>query len=312
MRERFTEAWSFIREVLHEFSEDDCFAMSAALAYYAVFSLAPLLVTVLWIATMFISADQADAAMTGELQGLLGPEGAEEVHEMVTRARSGVQGQGFARALGISVALFGGTGVMVQLQLALNRAWDVRPDPARGGIKNFLFKRLLSFGLILTIAFLLLTSLALTAVVSAVALHAAMLLPANLTYQTLHVLNFAVSFFIVTALFAVIFRFMPEAIIRWRDVMVGAAFTAMLFTIGKTAIGVYLGNSDVGSTFGAASSLVVVLLWIHYSALILMLGAEFTQVWTRRYGAGLHPAKGAVSTHRKRKFQDRRGEDQPA
>lgn len=286
------EAWDFGREVWTDFNDDDCTSMAASLAYYTVFSLAPLLVIVIVVAGLVLTPEQARSAVLNETQGLVGPEGADQIATMVASVQADQSGNLLARVLGGAIILFGATGVMVELQSALNRAWGVRPAPNQG-VRTFLVKRLLSFAMILGIAFLLLVSLVLTAVLSAIANTAAELLPDALSGVALEGTNFVVSLLVIALLFAAIYKVMPEAVIRWRDVAVGALVTAFLFSIGKSLIGVYLGNSNVGSVYGAASSLAIVLVWVYYSAVIVLVGAEFTQVWTRRYGGGLVPEPGA-------------------
>lgn len=288
------EGISFAKEVAREFHADDCLSMAAAIAYYTVFSLAPLLVIVIVVAGLFVSPEQASDAVHGQFAGLVGAAGADQIRTMVEAVQANPGGNVVARILGVIAVLFGGTGVMLQLQMALNRAWNVTPDPKRGGVRHFLMKRVLSLAMILAIAFLLLVSLVVTALLSAVASRASSLLPQGMTWATAELVNFGVSLVVVTAMFTAIFKFMPEARIRWRDVAVGGFVTGLLFSLGKAAIGVYLGNSNVGSAYGTASSLAIVLVWVYYSAVILLVGAEFTQVWTRRYGTGSHPVDGAV------------------
>jgi len=287
-----SELWAFGKQVVSEFVEDDCLSMAAALAYYTVFSLAPLVVAVLLLAGLVIPPEQANEAFYAQLKQLLGPTSSEQVAVMVNAVRSGHAHGLFGRIVGTAVTVFGATGVMVQLQSALNRAWQVVPDPGTGGVRNFLFKRLLSFAMILGIAFLLLVSLVLTAVLNAIAQQAQDLLPVKIV--SLQLVNFAVSLVVITALFATIYKVMPDARIRWRDVAVGAVISALLFTVGKLLIGLYLGNSNIGTAYGAASSLAVLLVWVYYSSVTVLLGAEFTQVWTRRYGRGLEPQRGAT------------------
>lgn len=289
-----TEVTSFAKEVAVEFSDDDCLSMAAAIAYYTVFSLAPLLVIVIVIAGLFVSPDQASEAVHGQFAGLLGASGAEQIRTMVEQVQANPGGTLAARILGVVAVLFGGAGVMLQLQKALNRAWNVKPDPKHGGVQHFLMKRVLSLAMILAVAFLLLVSLVVTALLSAVAARAESLLPAGLSWASAELVNFGVSLLVVTGLFTAIFKFMPEARIRWRDVAVGGLVTGLLFSLGKAGIGIYLGNSHVGTAYGTASSLAIVLVWVYYSAVILLFGAEFTQVWTRRYGTGSHPVAGAV------------------
>jgi membrane protein len=291
---RAKEAIDFVKQVANEFSDDDCMSMAASLAYYTVFSLAPMLVLVIVFAGLFVTPEQATEAVDTQMQSLIGDEGATQIATMVEHVRENPGGTWAARILGAVAVLLGSTGVMVQLQAALNRAWNVKPDPKAGGIRNFIFKRLLSFAMILALAFLLLVSLVLSAIFSAIADRATVLLPEGISSWVPNTVNFGVSFVVVGLLFAAIFKFMPEAKIQWRDVALGAAVTSLLFNVGKALIGLYLGNSNVATAYGGASSLAIVLIWVYYSAVIVMIGAEFTQVWTRRYGSGLEPQHGAV------------------
>ncbi|MEQ1507386.1 MAG: YihY/virulence factor BrkB family protein [Myxococcota bacterium] len=285
---------AFLREVAAEFGRNDCTTQAAALAYYTVFSLAPMMVVVIVIAGVVVSPDQATEALHGQFAELIGPVGANQVVTMVESVQADPGSSWVARILGTATLLFGASGVMTQLQAALNRTWDVVPDPSKGGARQFVAKRLLSFTMILGIAFLLLVSLVLTAVLSAIGSRASELLPSGLSQLSLQLLNAAGSFVVITVLFAAIFKILPEVRIRWRDVAVGALFTSALFTLGKVAIGLYLGNTNVGSAYGAASSLAILLVWIYYSSLILLIGAEFTQVWTRWHHPEVRAQEGAV------------------
>lgn len=286
---------SFLKQVVTEFGEDDCLTMAASLAYYVVFSLAPLLLVVIAIAGLFVSPAEAEAALHGQFEFLIGADGAEQVRTMLAHVRSAPAGSWLARVLGVVVLLFGATGVMVQLQAALNRTWGVRPDPeVRGGLARFALKRMVSFAMILGIAFLLLVSLVLSAFASALAERAGHLLPEGVSDAALWGLDLSVSFVLVTALFAALYKFLPEARVRWRDVLVGAAVTGVLFVLGKFGIGVYLGQSNVGTVYGAASSLAILFVWVYFSAVILLFGAEFTQVWTHRFGHGIAPRRGTL------------------
>lgn len=283
---------SLAKEVLTEFSEDKAARLSAALAYYTIFSLAPLLIIVIAVVGFFWGNQPSgvQANLVQEIRAMLGPEGAAAIQAMLENASRPGSGGVVATVLGVVTLLVGATGVFSQLQSALNTIWDVEPLPGRG-IKGIVQTRLLSFGMILGVGFLLLVSLVVTAVLSALSDYATGLAPGlELLFQ---VLNFVVSFAIVTLLFAMIYRVLPDVEIAWHDVWLGAAITALLFTVGKLAIGLYLGNSSVGSTFGAAGSLVVLLVWIYYSALILFLGAEITQVAARHYGSRIAPSRHA-------------------
>jgi membrane protein len=287
----------FAREVVSEFVADECPTQAAALAYYTIFSIAPLLVIVMVIAGLVLPAETVSAAIDGQSSAMIGREGADQIATMVAHVRSNPGGSMVARALGVVLLLFGATGVMNQLQTALDRAWGVEAgglaedgherrsrDPAAPALKkhrNFLTRRLLSFAMILGIAFLLLVSLVLTTLVSAVSSRALHLIPSGLSEVTLRVLEGGASFVVVATLFAAMFKLLPDVKVEWREVVVGALVTSLLFTIGKELIGLYLGNSALGSAYGAASSLAILLVWVYYSSFILLLGAEFTQVWSR-------------------------------
>ena len=295
------ETWDFLKQVFGEFNKDDCMTNAAALAYYTVFSLAPTLVIVISVAGFFVSPQQASDALLEQFRGLIGVEGAEQIATMLEHARSDAAQGAVARVLGIVLVVIASTGLMIQLQAALNRAWDVKPNPKQG-VRGFMLKRALSFAMIVSISFLLLVSLVLSAIVSAVTSRASYLLPDQLSEFTLQAVNAGISYVIIALLFAAIYKVLPDATIQWRDVAVGAAATALLFALGKFAIGLYLGNTNVGSAYGAASSLAILFVWVYYSSVILLFGAEFTQVWTRRYGSGLIPNKGAVIVTREEKI----------
>lgn len=276
-----------------EVVDDDVPSLAAAIAYYTVFSLPPLLVVVVAVAGAVFGAEAVREALTGQVGSMIGAEAAGEIDGMI--ASAGDIGTGIGSKLaGLAALLFGASGAFGQLQKAMNRAWEVEAK-ASGGILATVLKRLVSFGMVLTIAFLLLVSLAVSAVVAALGEAAASVTPGALAEFGMHVANVAVSLAVVTALFAAMFKWLPDAETAWRDVWVGAFATALLFTIGKTAIGIYLGKADPGSAFGAAGSLALILIWIYYSSLILLVGAEFTQAWAEMKGRGIASDDGATA-----------------
>jgi membrane protein len=220
----------------------------------------------------------------------MGQDVAGQIQTMVTQAEQKMSGTGFRLAVSIFGLLFGATGAFLSLQSALNGAWEVKPDPKKGGIKNLVMKRLLSLGMVLAIAFLLLVSLALTSALSA----AGDALLGGFPKAVGLVLNFALSFAIITLLFAAMYKVLPDAKVEWRDVRVGAVATSLLFVVGKFIIGQYVGHSNPGNAFGAAGALAVLLVWIYYAAVILLLGAEFTQQWAKQHGRSIEPEEGAV------------------
>jgi len=279
-----------IKESFQEWRNDGALDLGAALAYYTIFSLAPLLLIVIAVAGLFFGRDAVQGRLVGELQGLVGPQGGQAIQTMVANAgreRSGV----LATVVGVVTILLGATGVFVQLQSSLNRVWNVKAKPEKG-IWSFLRSRLISFGLVLGIGLLLLVSLVVTAAVSALGAWATGLLPG--TELAVQAVTFLLSFALMTALFAMIFKVLPDVEIAWRDVWIGAVATALLFTTGKFLIGLYIGRSAVASTYGAAGSLVVLLLWIYYSSQILFFGAEFTEVYASHYGSRIRPSQHAV------------------
>ncbi len=282
---------NLIKETFQEWSEDKAPRLAAALSYYTIFSLAPLLIIAIAVAGFFLGRSDVQQQILSEVETLLGPEGRDLVMGLIQDAsRPGASL--FATIVGIVTLLFGATGVYGQLQEALNTIWEVEPAPD-AGIGETIRKRFLSFTMVIGSGFLLLVSLLVSAALSAISTYFSNLLPGiGFLWQFV---NLIASYAIVTLLFALVFKVLPDVEIEWNDVWIGAAVTGLLFTVGKYLIGLYLGSSSPGSTYGGAGSLVVILLWVYYSAQILFFGAEFTQVYARRYGSRIHPAEGAVS-----------------
>ncbi|HZF09605.1 MAG TPA: YihY/virulence factor BrkB family protein [Thermoanaerobaculia bacterium] len=282
--------WPVLKETVKEWQDDNVLELGAALAYYTIFSLAPLLFIAIAIAGLVYGRDAVQGRLVTEIQGLIGRQGAEAVQTML--AHTWRQGSsGLVAVVGAVTILFGASGVFGQLQSSINRIWDVAPRPERA-ILGYLKARFLSFGMVLGIGFLLLVSLVVSAALAALSAYAIGLLPSlKVLFQ---VAGSVVSFAVVTLLFAMIFRFLPDVRISWEDVWIGSAVTALLFEAGKFLIGLYLGRSSVTSAYGAAGSLVVILLWVYYSSQILFFGAEFTQVYARRYGQRIQPSAHAI------------------
>jgi membrane protein len=277
----FTPVTAFLRDVFQKWSSDNALTLGAALAYYTIFSIAPLLVLVIAVAGLVFGRAAAQGEIVTQIEGMLGPAGAELIESMIKRASEPASGV-IATVISLVTMFFGASGVFAQLQSSLNRIWSAEPS-RRTGVKGQLQRRAASFSMILGIGFLLLVSLALTALISG--LHSIIDAYLAVPSELLSLTNTGVSFAIVTAMFAMIFKLLPDARIEWRDVWLGAAVTALLFTIGKSLIGIYLGRAGVTSVYGAAGSLVLVLLWVYYSSQLLFLGAEFTEVYSRRYGS---------------------------
>jgi membrane protein len=282
---------SLLKQTASEWMEDDAPTLGAALAYYTVFSLAPLMTIAIAMAGFFFGKEAAQGQIFDELRVLLGEEGGKAVEEMVQSANAQPTAGIVATIISVVMLLVGASGVFGQLQASLNTIWGVKPKSGRG-VLGIIQDRLLSFGFTLVVGFLLLVSLLLTAGIALVADWVGSLMPGSETIAQM--LNILFSLAMITLLFAMIFKFLPDAKIAWRDVWIGAFITAALFTIGKFALGIYLGKSGVASSYGAAGSLIVLLLWVYYSSQILFFGAEFTQVYANRFGTCVAPADNAV------------------
>jgi membrane protein len=286
--------WTLLKSSVREFMDDDCTTMAAALSYYTVFSLPPLLVLILLLVGAVMDPQDVQGSLESNLQSLMGPQAGQTIRTIIEHAQLPGSGGLIATVIGVGALILGAAGVFGQLQAALNRTWGVKPDPSQGGVKTFVVKRVFTFGMILALAFLLLVSLILSAVLAAFGGTLERWLPAGFSTTLLQAVNFAISFGVIALLFGAMFRVLPDAKVRWRDVWVGATVTAFLFVVGKTLIGIYLGHSNPGQAFGAAGSLALLLVWIYYSSMILLFGAEFTQVWAEQRGSGVTPERGAV------------------
>jgi membrane protein len=270
-------------------TDDYATTHAAALSYYTVFSVAPLLLIALSLGGFFFGADALEGHVVNALSGLLGPNGAKAVQEML-KASSLEKGGIVAGIVGGAVLLIGATTVFAQLQESLNVIWKVRPTPGKG-FATLLRQRILSFAMIVVIAFLLLVSLVLTAVLAAVGEFANGRLPGGAAVW--QILNFGASFALVALLFGAIFKILPDVKLGWRDVRFGAVITALLFTLGKLAIGLYLGKSAIATTYGAAGAAVIILVWAYYSSAILLFGAEYTRQHSLAIGRKIEFKEGA-------------------
>jgi len=289
MRTLFSNLPNLLKLTYQGWKEDKASRLSAALAYYTIFSLAPLLVIVIAITGLFWQREVVQSQVMNQVQGLVGVEGAAFVSDLLTSASNPAEGI-TATIVGIITLLFGALGFFNELHNALNTIWEVKEEETKGflqSIKKVIFNRLLSFTMILGIGFLLLVSLVISAGLSAVQETIGNAIP--ISEIILQIVNLVISTGVITVLFALIYKFLPDAEIAWRDVWLGAFVTAVLFSLGKMLIGLYLGNSAVASSFGAAGSLVLLLIWIYYSAQILFFGAEFTQVYANNYGSKIIP-----------------------
>lgn len=289
MKRLFSNLPTLLKLTYQGWKEDKASRLAAALAYYTIFSLGPLLIIVIAVTGFFWQREAVQSSVMNQVQGLVGPEGATFVSDLLTSASNPARGI-LATILGVITLIFGALGAFNELHNALNTIWEVKEEETKGfleSIKKVIFSRLLSFTMILGIGFLLLVSLVISAGLSAVQETVGNAIPVS--EILLQILNLIISIGVITVLFALIFKYLPDAEIAWRDVWLGAFVTALLFSLGKFLIGLYLGNSAVGSSFGAAGSLVLLLIWIYYSAQILFFGAEFTQVYANKFGSKIVP-----------------------
>lgn len=294
MVSRAREALRFLWDTGNEFFNDRCPSMAASLSYYTFFSLPPLLILLLLLAGTLADPEDIQGAILRQIRDLVGPGGSEQVKVILAQAEQPGAGKPVATLLGLAALLFGATTAFGELQNALNRAWRVEPDPALGVLRNLLVKRVFSFGMLLVLVFLLLVSLALSALLVAFGDVLLSPLPDGIGKTLLQGLNSVLTFAAITLLFAAMFKVIPDAEIAWRDVRWGALGSALFFVLGKLLLGLYLGSTDPGKAYGAAGSLAVILIWVYYSSMILLFGAEFTRVWAERYGTGIQPSEGAV------------------
>jgi membrane protein len=276
------ETWSLVTDSVRAWSDDYAPSMGAALSYYTLFSVAPVLLIVIAVAGLLFGADAARGEIFEQLRGLMGDEGAAAIERLLQNAGRPAEGL-VATAVGVGVLLFGATTVFHELQNDLDRIWRVPEAEQAGGLLHMLRTRLLSFGMVLGIAFLLMVSLVVSAALAALGKWWA---PAFAGWtRVAYLVDSTFTFLLLTVVFAMIYKLMPRARIGWRDVWIGAAVTSALFAAGKFLIGLYLGRSSVASAFGAAGSLVVVMVWVYYSAQIFLLGAEFTRVYAYTQGS---------------------------
>lgn len=281
--------FNLFKSTYQEWKEDRAARLAASLAYYTIFSLAPLLVIAIAVAGFIWKHEAVEAQVMSQIQGLVGAEGAMFVGDLLKSASNPAEGI-IATILGVITLLFGALGVFNELHNALNVIWEVKEDKAESflqAIKKAIIDRLLSFTMVLGIGFLLLVSLVISAGLSATQELVGNAFP--IPEFLLQIINLIVSIGVITLLFAMIFKYLPDAEVPWRHVWLGAFVTAILFSLGKMLIGIYLGNSAVASSFGAAGSLVLLLIWVYYSAQILFFGAEFTQVYANTYGPKILP-----------------------
>jgi len=278
--------WEILKNSFHGFSDDRILKLSAALAYYTVFSLGPLLIVIVFLCSLFFGREAIEGTIYGQIQGFVGHDAALQLQQIIKSATIGGKTK-IAAIIGIITLVIGATSMFAEMQESINMIWGLKPKPKSAWwllIKN----RLLSFGVIGSLGFLLLVSLGISGLIEALSNR----LRNHFTDVTIilfYIINLIINFGVISILFAVIFKVLPDAKIKWKDIMAGAIATAVLFMIGKFAISFYISKSNVGSTYGTAGSLVVLLVWIYYSSIILYFGAEFTKAYAIKYGSEITP-----------------------
>ncbi|KLT66022.1 YihY/virulence factor BrkB family protein [Pedobacter sp. BMA] len=289
----FKGIWGVLKASFTGFSDHKVTKLSGSLAYYTVFSMAPLLVVIISLCGIFLGREIAEGQVYAQLEGFLGRESATSLQELIKNAYLEDKST-IALIIGIVTLLIGSTTIFGDIQDSINTIWGLKPKPKRGWVK-LLQNRFLSFSVIISLGFVLLVSLAVTAVLDTFSKNLQLRF-AEVSVVVFYIINQVVTLAVISLIFGVIFKVLPDAIIKWKDVALGAIVTAVLFMIGKFAISIYIGQSDVGGTYGATGSLVVVLLWTYYSSIILYFGAEFTKAYAVAYGSEIYPSHYAVVT----------------
>jgi membrane protein len=285
--------WQVLKNTFSGFSDDKVTKLSASLAYYTVFAMAPLLIIIISLSGIFLGQKAVEGKIYGQLAGFIGSDTAIQLQEMIKNASLAGKSK-IAAIIGGITLLVGATTVFAEIQDSINMIWGLKPKPKRGWVK-MLKNRFLSFSVIVSLGFLLLVSLSITTLIDSFSGSLRAHFP-GVAVIIFYIINLAITLLVITSIFGVIFKVLPDAKIKWKDVLSGAITTAILFMIGKFAISFYISKSNVGSTYGAAGSLVILLLWVYYSAIILYFGAEFTKAFAIKYGSEIHPDEYAVTT----------------
>ena len=295
-KQAFKNGWTILKAAFNGFLDDLALKYSASLAFYTVFSLAPMLLLVISLASIFLSRDAFQGKLFAEINGIVGTDAAKQIQDTIKHLEMTGKST-FSVILGVITLVIGATTVFGEIQESINLIWQVKPKPKAAWIK-ILKDRLLSGSMIVTLGFLLLVSLLLNGALLALSDKLKTILP-DITVLIFNLVNLVISFIVITVLFAVIFKVLPDAKMNWRDVRPGAIFTALLFMVGRLLIGIYISKSGTSSTYGAAGSLIVILLWVYYTAVILYFGAEFTRAYADFYGIKIEPAEFAVHVEQK-------------
>ena len=285
--------WHVLKKSFKGFSDDRITKMSSSLSYYTIFSLAPLLLIIISLSGIFLGQDAAEGKIYNQLSNFIGPNTASQLQTMIQNASLSGKSK-MAAIIGVVTLVIGATTVFAQIQDTINFIWGIKPKPKKGWL-NFLKNRFLSFSVIIGLAFLLLVSLTLSALVDGFSNTLQSHFP-HISVVVLYIINTVITLIITSLIFGAIFKVLPDAKIRWKDVLVGAITTAILFMLAKFGISFYIGKSNVGTTYGAAGSIVILLLWVYFSAMILYFGAEFTKAYAIKFGSAIHPEDYAVTT----------------
>jgi len=293
MKLPFKSVWKIIKNSGHDFITCRITRMSAALAYYTVFSIAPMLILIISLSAVFYGKSAIEGSVYGEIRSFVGDQAALQIQELIKNATV-ARGNAFASGASIVALIIGATGVFGEIQDSINFIWGLKAKPQQGFLK-ILLNRLLSFSVIVSLSFILLVSLMVSTVLDLISDKLIHLFPGIAVYAAYSV-NLLLTFLITTFLFGIIFKILPDAKIKWKDVLTGAIATALLFMLGKFAISFYLGARNIGNTYGAAGSIVVILLWVYYSAIILYFGAAFTKHYALFKGRRIYPNNYAVWT----------------
>jgi membrane protein len=287
----FKGLWKLIKDSLIGFDNDKVFKLSGSLAYFTIFSIGPMLLVMIFFADIFYGREAVEGTIYGQIQGFVGHEAAAQIQEIIKNASMSGKSK-LTAIIGFITLLIGTTTVFAEIQDSINTIWNLKTKPEKGWVK-FIINRLLSFSIVVGLAFLLLVSLIINGIMEAFSNRLSNAFP-EMAVMVIYIINLILTFIVITLLFATIFKVLPDAKIKWKDVMIGAIVTALLFMLGKFAISYYIGSSNIGSTYGAAGSLIILLLWVYYSAIILYFGAEFTKAHAIHFGNRIYPNSYAV------------------
>lgn len=286
-----SKSWYLLKTTFNEFIEDNAIKLSASLSYYTIFALPPLMIIIITLCGFFFGKDAVTGQLYGQINGLVGSDAAVQIQNAIKNVELS-ESNVFATIFGSIMLLIGASGVFAEIQSSINFIWGLRAKPDKG-IKKFIQNRLMSFSMIVSVGFLLIVSLLVNSVMDLLSDRLKLYFPESTVYL-FYGINILIVFLIITLLFAIIFKTLPDGNIKWKDAFIGASSTSVLFMIGKFAIGFYLGSSTVATVYGAAGSVIIILLWVYYSAIILYFGAEYTKVYAKAFGGSISPNEYSV------------------